>query len=335
MSIAYRNIFDATAPDESANVGAFLRDAAGNLLTSTDVGGKQSLDVNVANTITTSSSSNFAEDSAHVSGNDGTHILAVRNDTEGSLVSADGDYASLQLDSSGRLRTLANIANTVTVTATDLDIRDLDSASDSVSAVQSGTWNIGTVTSITNDVNIADGGNSITVDAVDLDIRDLAFATDSVTAHQGGTWTIDAITNDVSIDDGGNSITVDATDLDIRDLSASQDNVAISDGTDTLAINTDGSIQAHDIANSAAVASASSVTTTSAALLGSEQSNRKYLLMANNGNKIVYIGPSGVSTSSGFPLAPGGYAELRVGAAIALHAVAQSGTQDVRVLQLA
>ena len=40
------------------------------------------------------------------------------------------------------------------------------------------------------------------------------------------------------------SIAVSATDLDIRDLSASQDNVAISDGTDTLAINADGSINA-------------------------------------------------------------------------------------------
>jgi hypothetical protein len=38
------------------------------------------------------------------------------------------------------------------------------------------------------------------------------------------------------------AIEVTATDLDIRDLSAAQDNVAISDGTDTLAINADGSI---------------------------------------------------------------------------------------------
>lgn len=35
-----------------------------------------------------------------------------------------------------------------------------------------------------------------------------------------------------------------ASDIDIRDLSALQDNVAISDGTDTLAINGDGSINA-------------------------------------------------------------------------------------------
>ena len=38
------------------------------------------------------------------------------------------------------------------------------------------------------------------------------------------------------------AIEVTATDLDIRDLDASQDNVAISDGTDTLAVNADGSI---------------------------------------------------------------------------------------------
>ena len=39
---------------------------------------------------------------------------------------------------------------------------------------------------------------------------------------------------------------VEATDLDIRDLSAAQDNVAISDGTDTLGINADGSLNITD-----------------------------------------------------------------------------------------
>ena len=58
------------------------------------------------------------------------------------------------------------------------------------SSEQSGTWNIGTVTTltgITNDVNIADGGNSITVDAVDLDIRALDHVTigDSVRVGDG------------------------------------------------------------------------------------------------------------------------------------------------------
>jgi hypothetical protein len=42
--------------------------------------------------------------------------------------------------------------------------------------------------------------------------------------------------------DGSINTTVSATNLDIRDLSAATDNVAISDGTDTLAVNADGSI---------------------------------------------------------------------------------------------
>ena len=95
---------------------------------------------------------------------------------------------ALAIDGSGFLT--ANINGNVTVTATDLDIRDLAFATDSVTAHQGGTWNIGTLTSITNDVNIADGGNSITVDAVDLDIRDLSSAQDSVAAVQSGVWNV-------------------------------------------------------------------------------------------------------------------------------------------------
>lgn len=88
-------------------------------------------------------------------------------------------------------------------------------------AQQRGTWDIGTVTTltgITNDVSIDDGGNSITID------------------DGGSSITIDgtvAISGDVN---------VTATDLDIRDLTHVSDSVAIGDGTDTLEINGDGSI---------------------------------------------------------------------------------------------
>lgn len=88
------------------------------------------------------------------------------------------------------------------VSATDLDIRNLDKATDSVSAEIS---------------------NTVTVQATDLDIRALAFATDTV---------------DVS----GSSVTVSATDLDVRDLTHVSDSVKVGDGTDFLAINSDGSL---------------------------------------------------------------------------------------------
>ena len=48
----------------------------------------------------------------------------------------------------------------------------------------------------------------------------------------------------ISVDDGGGSLTVDAVDFDIRDLSHTQDSIQIGDGTDLLAINGDGSINA-------------------------------------------------------------------------------------------
>jgi hypothetical protein len=100
------------------------------------------------------------------------------------------------------------------VSATDLDIRDLGFATDSV------------------DVS----GSSVTVSATDLDIRDLSESTDSVTAHQGGSWTVTATATDLDIRDlvfatdkvdvSGSSVTVSATDLDIRDLDAASDSVA-------------------------------------------------------------------------------------------------------------
>lgn len=50
-----------------------------------------------------------AEDSAHVSGHYGTMSLAVRKDAEGTLVDTDGDYAPLQVNSKGQLRTVAEM----------------------------------------------------------------------------------------------------------------------------------------------------------------------------------------------------------------------------------
>ena len=86
---------------DGASIAAYLTDSAGNLLDSVAIGGNQSLYVK--------SASEYAEDSAHVSGDYGSMALAVRNDAGGSLVSADGDYSPLQVDASGRLRVLADL----------------------------------------------------------------------------------------------------------------------------------------------------------------------------------------------------------------------------------
>ena len=83
-----------------------------------------------------------AEDSAHVSGDQGIMALAVRDDAGGSLVSADGDYTPLSINNSGELRvagsfstscpnsSIVNTATTVNNTATDLVGTDLANRQD-------------------------------------------------------------------------------------------------------------------------------------------------------------------------------------------------------------
>lgn len=150
-----------------------------------------SLNVNITGGAT--GGTQYAEDTAHVSGDLGNGALVVRQDTPGSLAGASGDYSLLSVDANGRLYCIVtgsvSITGTVTVTATDLDIRDLVFATDKVDVT----------------------GSSVTVTATNLDIRDLVFATDKV---------------DVS----GSAVTavVTATDLDIRDLALATDAVRVS-----------------------------------------------------------------------------------------------------------
>lgn len=239
----------------TADTGAFIlavRNDAGTSLVDTDGDyAPFSLDSTGALRVTGSSTTINAEkneDDAHVSGDTGNFVLAVRQDTLASSTSTDGDYAAIKVDAAGSVYTTLNgetvnisdNGGSITVDATDLDIRDLTQATDSV-AIGDGTDTIDI--NADGSVNVTDNGGSLTID-------------NSTLAVVGGGTEATAlrvtIANDstgvVSIDDNGGSITVDgtvtvnATDLDIRDLSASQDNVAISDGTDTLAVNTDGSI---------------------------------------------------------------------------------------------
>lgn len=215
--------------------------------------------------------------------------LPVRTQTNGDvaakIVDATIPSQGLRVEADGSINVNDN-GGSITVDATNLDIRDLVFATDKVdvsgSVVALDAPTLAALESITvqngagaSAVNIQDGGNSITVDgtvelgattlaaletitviATDLDIRDLAFATDKVDVS-GSTVALDAPTlaalesitvqngagaAAVNIQDGGNSITVDATDLDIRDLTHVSDSIKIGDGTDFIAVNTDGSI---------------------------------------------------------------------------------------------
>lgn len=97
-------VYDPTSTlSDNDNVGVFLRDGAGNPLTSTLVSGKQALDVNVVNG---PDDAIYLEDDPHASGDKGVFVLSVRQDVLTASVSADGDYAAFKLNSRGGLWTV-------------------------------------------------------------------------------------------------------------------------------------------------------------------------------------------------------------------------------------
>jgi hypothetical protein len=330
----HKLVFDATDADSrlaSANVGAYLRASDGTLLTHTDVGGKKALDVRVAEGINVEVDLDAADDS----------VAAWLSDGSGNAITS----------TTGSLN--VNLTNTsIAVTATDLDIRDLAFATDSVDVSGS---------EVSLDSATLAALENITVSATDLDIRDLAFATDSVdvsgsevsldsaTLAALETITVNQGTSPWVIGDGGGSITVDATDLDIRDLTAATDSIdswlndgagnAITSTAGALDVNiASGTLSINDaaLADTAIRAVAETVGTTIGQIVdgGDELASRKYLYVYNNGNKDTFIGQTGITTATGFPIPPGAILEARIGAAVDVYMIASAANQNVRTLQL-
>ena len=303
-------IFDVTDADtiaDSDSIGAFLRSSDGTLLTHSDVGGKKALDVSIADGVNVEVDLSHIDDSVRLG--DGTAFFT--------STSENGDIA---LD--------VHLSNSsIAVTAVDLDIRDLAFATDKVdvsgsevsldaatlaaletiNAVQSGVWDIGTVTTltgITNDVNIADGGNSITVDAIDLDIRDLTAASDSVQSNMfDGAGT--ALTSTLVGSDQALDINV------VSSVDPATSNTAILSAADTLA-----------------------VANTAEKVVAANLAARKVLYVRNNDNRVMYVGAAGVTAANGFPVSPGSYLELKAGAAVDVYYNSEKAGHAIRTLEL-
>lgn len=213
--------------------------------------------------------------------------LPVRTEDAGDVISkiCDSTVTSQQLkvNADGSINVTDN-SGSLTVDGVDFDIRDLVFATDKVdvsgSTVALDAPTLAALESITVQngagaaaVNIQDGGNSITVDGINFDIRDLVFATDKVDVTGS---VVDISASSLSALE---NITVSATDLDIRDLSHTQDSIKVGDGTDFLAVNTDGSINV--VISNDVMGSEVCVYNTSAALAGGASVNFDYTVTAS------------------------------------------------------
>jgi hypothetical protein len=95
-----RLIYLVADPTGSDNVGAFLKAAGGEHLTSTLIGAKQTLDVNV---VGDADDGVFAEDDASADLHKGQSVLAVRRDALAIDTSLSGDYGDFKTNDRGAL----------------------------------------------------------------------------------------------------------------------------------------------------------------------------------------------------------------------------------------
>lgn len=290
--------FDPTDADSiaaSAKIGSYLIGASGTVIGSVGDALKVSASIDFAG--------DYAEDSAHSSADVGLFSLGVRRDTRSSGVSADGDYASFNVNNVGELwvkdaDVLAQLVSGVTVSGT------VELGSTTLAALETITVLQGTSPWV-----IGDGGGSITVDGtVELGATSLAAletielgattlaALESITIQNGSGASA------VNIQDGGNSITVDFTDP--------------------------------DLANTAIENTATAVTTTVGPIVTAALANRKDVFIANMGANIAYFGKAGVTAANGFPIFKNEKLQARIGAAVAPGVITASGTASIRVMEL-
>jgi hypothetical protein len=92
-----------------------------------------------------------------------------------------------------------------------------------------------------------------------------------------------------------------------------------------------------DVLQTAYIAVSLNVTTTQVHLkVGATQLiGRETLIVYNRGSQAIYVGPSGVTTTTGIRLTSNQMLTLNVGEGISVFAVTNSGSADVTIQELA
>lgn len=390
-------VFDESFVSDSDQVGSHILGSASAKVSSTNVGGKEGLDVNIINEIEVELDSEFAEDSAHASGDEGIQVLLVRQDTLAASTSADGDYGSFKSNNLGELYThdTSAVAQLVAVN-TELDTQTgiLTTINTSLDNIEADADDIRiSVQLIDNAVKTDNGAFTDGADqgflvfgvdntntfqpfkmnaagellvAADISVttgheklEDAAHASGDVGSYVlavrqdtlssstsadgdyasfkvdslGRLWTAATISSNVADDapDTENPIKVGSQAVDglLPAISASGDKAnLISDMYRRLWVNSAPNIGFN-------VASAT-VTTTAAELASSPLAGRMKIEVQNLGNQAIYVGHSNAVTSSnGYRISAGATAVFEFGEDLDLWAIAGSGSQNVRILQLA
>ena len=186
------------------------------------------------------------------------------------------------------------------------------------------------------DVSIAGSTGTIDVDpgAIKfiLDGSEVTVLEDTVTPANNRPLPVKltSVTGDINITAGDLNVQLTHT-------GATPDSTQIGDGTEIVNITTNNDLQVTGRANTGITASQTDVDTTlgGTQLVSSALTERKFIEIQNRGNRIIYLGASGVTAATGLAIPPRSSWTQEVGPGIDLYAIAAAGTQDVRILELA
>jgi hypothetical protein len=257
----------------------------------------------------------YAEDSAHTTGEVGLFSLAVRRDARSSGTDTDGDYASFNVNADGELY----VKDTDTATALAAANSSLDAIETSVAAIDVDTSSILAELVTANATLASILADTATIDSQTLSIQNTLTALSKAedAAHSSG-------------DQGIQALAVR------KDSQAS--NAADGDYT-SLQTWSEGSMKVVDVANGSMlqqVVALNAVTAT--ALPTSALGNRKNLVIQNNSAVSIYLGSATVTAAGatqGLIIPKNSFMELEVGPAVSVFCIAASGTPSVNVLEMA
>lgn len=85
--------------------------------------------------------------------------------------------------------------------------------------------------------------------------------------------------------------------------------------------------------NASFTVAATTVTATATKIPASIAAGRASIILFNSGSYTVYLGGSGVTTATGFPLEPGDSLPIDVGDDIDIYGISVTGTSEVRTLE--
>ncbi len=336
------------AVDSSGNWKPFTLDATGALTVSA----------------TLNEAGDYPEDSAHVSGDVGYFNLSVRRDARSSGVSADGDYASFNVNANGELWShdqdaydqlvLANASlDAIEASAASIDGKlsdiyteqlDQGTSLDSILAelLDQGT----TLDSISSDTSsISASATAINSDtsAILAELLDQGTTLDSILADtatiDSQTFSMDATLTSLSkAEDAAHS----SGDKGIQSLAVRKDaqgsNVSADGDYASFQQWSEGSMKVVDIANGSLLQQQVTVGLLAVACPASPLANRKTLMLQNTSDKKFYIGSATVTTSgatAGIELPASSFMELEVGPAVPVYAICASAAKTMNVLEMA